>query len=59
MNSQVSPQQIVETALAASTADGCVVVVQSSTEANVRWANSTATTNGLARTLEWFRARRG
>ena len=28
-------------------ADGCIVVVQSSTEANVRWANNTVTTNGL------------
>ena len=50
----LSPQQIIEAALAASTADGCVVVVQSSTEANVRWANNTVTTNGLSRSLSWF-----
>ena len=50
----LSPQQIIDAALAASTADGCVVVVQSSTEANIRWANNTVTTNGLPRTLSWF-----
>ncbi len=50
----LSPQQIIETGLAASTSDGCVVVVQSSTEANVRWANNTVTTNGVSRSLSWF-----
>ena len=50
----LTPQQIIDAALAASTADGCVVVVQSSTEANVRWANNTVTTNGLSRSLSWF-----
>ena len=50
----LTPQQIIDVALAASSADGCVVVVQSCTEANVRWANSTVTTSGLARTLSWF-----
>ena len=43
----LTPQQIIDAALAASTADGCVVVVQSGTEANVRWANNTVTTNGV------------
>jgi predicted Zn-dependent protease len=50
----LSPQQIIDAALAASTADGCIVVVESSTEANVRWANNTVTTNGLTSTLSWF-----
>ncbi len=50
----LSPQQIIEAALSASTADGCIVVVESSTEANVRWANNTVTTNGLTRSLSWF-----
>ncbi len=50
----LSPQQIIEAGLAASTSDGCVVVVQSSTEANVRWANNTVTTNGVSRSLSWF-----
>lgn len=50
----LSPQETIEAALAASRADGCVVVVQSGTEANVRWANNTVTTNGVSRSLSWF-----
>lgn len=50
----LTPQQIIDAGLSASTADGCIVVVQSGTEANVRWANNTVTTNGLTRTLSWF-----
>jgi predicted Zn-dependent protease len=50
----LSPPQIIDAALAASTADGCVVVVQSGTEANIRWANNTVTTNGISRSLSWF-----
>ncbi len=50
----LTPQQIIEAGLAASQSDGCVVVVNSSTEANVRWANNTVTTNGVSRSLSWF-----
>ena len=50
----LEPQQIIDAALSAASAEGCIVVVQSGTEANVRWANNTVTTNGLARTLSWF-----
>ena len=32
------PQEIAETALAASTADGCVVIVEEHSETNLRWA---------------------
>ena len=42
----MSPQELVEHALAASTADDCVVIVRDSTSANLRWANNTLTTNG-------------
>ena len=42
----MSPQDLVEHALAASTADDCVVIVRESTSANLRWANNTLTTNG-------------
>lgn len=42
-----SPQELVERALEASTADGCVVLVDASTSANLRWANNTLTTNGM------------
>lgn len=43
------PQQLVEHALATSTSDDCVVLVSDSTSANLRWANSTLTTNGVMR----------
>jgi predicted Zn-dependent protease len=42
----MTPQELVEHALAASTADDCVVIVQDTTSANLRWANNTLTTNG-------------
>ena len=50
----LAPQEIVEAALSSSVADGCVVVVESTSEANVRWANNTVTTNGVSRTLSWY-----
>jgi predicted Zn-dependent protease len=42
-----TPQGLVEHALATSTSDHCVVIVQDSTSANLRWANNTLTTNGV------------
>ena len=39
-------QRFVEQALAASSADGCIVIADEHTEANVRWANNSLTTNG-------------
>ena len=42
-------QEVVERALAASRTDGCVVISSDSTEANLRWANNTLTTNGVVR----------
>ena len=49
MTPATSPQDLVEHALAASTSDGCVVIVEDSTSANLRWANNTLTTNGAMR----------
>ncbi len=43
----VNPQDLVEHALASSTSDQCVVIVQDSTGTNLRWANNTVTTNGV------------
>ncbi|HZC70555.1 MAG TPA: metallopeptidase TldD-related protein [Jatrophihabitans sp.] len=43
------PQQLVDTALAASTADGCVVIVSEHSETNLRWAANSLTTNGQMR----------
>jgi predicted Zn-dependent protease len=45
----VTPQETVERALALSKADGCVVVTAERSEANLRWANNTLTTNGTMR----------
>ncbi len=42
-------QQLVDDALAASTADGCVVVAAEHTETNLRWAGNSLTTNGQMR----------
>ena len=48
MTSQRStPQQLVEHALASSTADDCITIVRDVTSANLRWANNTLTTNGV------------
>ena len=41
------PQELVERALASSTADDCVVVLRDRTSANLRWAGNTLTTNGV------------
>ena len=43
----ISPQSLVEHALAASMADDCVAIVRDATSANLRWANNTLTTNGV------------
>ena len=44
-----SPQEVVERALAASVAEGCVVIVEELSQAEVRFANNTTTTNGVRR----------
>ncbi|HET9171985.1 MAG TPA: metallopeptidase TldD-related protein [Actinospica sp.] len=44
----VTPQRLAELALAAAKADGTVVLVEESSTANLRWANNTLTTNGVA-----------
>lgn len=42
-------QELAERALSLSTADDCVVLVDESTSANLRWANNTLTSNGVSR----------
>ena len=42
----LGPDELTETALAASKADGCIVLLTDTSEVNLRWANSTMTTNG-------------
>ncbi|MER5553875.1 metallopeptidase TldD-related protein [Streptomyces sp. NPDC002793] len=43
------PYEIVERALELSTADGCVVIADENSSANLRWAGNALTTNGVTR----------
>ena len=47
--STLTPQQLVEQALAASTADAQITYVTEHSEANLRWAGNSLTTNGAMR----------
>jgi len=44
-----TPQETVDQALSLSKADGCVVIADELSSANLRWANNTLTTNGVSR----------
>jgi predicted Zn-dependent protease len=44
-----TPQETVERALAFSRTDGCIVIADESSGANLRWAGNTLTTNGVTR----------
>jgi predicted Zn-dependent protease len=48
----LSPQEAVERALAASRSDECVVIADETSEANLRWAGNTLTTNGVSRSRQ-------
>jgi predicted Zn-dependent protease len=48
---QVTPQALVEHALATSRSEHCVVIVEDATGANLRWANNTLTTNGVVHSV--------
>jgi predicted Zn-dependent protease len=52
MSNGLSPQEAVERALSLSQADDCIVLAGVTHTANVRWANNTLTTNGVARSEE-------
>ena len=43
------PYEIVERALELSTTDGCVVIANENSSANLRWAGNALTTNGVTR----------
>jgi len=49
---EMTPQQLVERALSLSSADECVVIADAVTEANLRWASNTLTTNSVSRSQE-------
>jgi predicted Zn-dependent protease len=46
--SVTTPQELAVAALDASAADECIAIVSTHSTANLRWANNTLTTNGLA-----------
>ncbi|MFG2709834.1 metallopeptidase TldD-related protein [Streptomyces goshikiensis] len=48
-NGRTKPHEIVERALELSTADGCVVIADEDSTANLRWAGNALTTNGVTR----------
>ena len=50
--SAMKPQELVEAALAASKADGQITYVTESSEANLRWAGNSLTTNGAMRSRQ-------
>ena len=47
-----TPQDMVDAALTLSQTDGCVVIADEMSDANLRWANNTVTTNGVTRTRQ-------
>ncbi|MET9573031.1 metallopeptidase TldD-related protein [Streptomyces virginiae] len=49
MSRSTKPHEIVERALELSTADGCVVIADEESSANLRWAGNALTTNGVTR----------
>ncbi|EDY52225.1 hypothetical protein SSCG_05219, partial [Streptomyces clavuligerus] len=59
MSRSSKPHEIVERALGLSSADGCVVIADEHSSANLRWAGNALTTNGVTRgrTLTVTRAR--
>jgi predicted Zn-dependent protease len=44
----LTPQETVERALAAARSDDCVVIAEETSDANLRWAGNTLTTNGVS-----------
>ncbi|MFG2992646.1 metallopeptidase TldD-related protein [Streptomyces sp. NPDC048257] len=48
-NRITKPHEIVERALELSTSDGCVVIADEESSANLRWAGNALTTNGVTR----------
>ncbi len=43
----IGPQELIERITAAADYDDCIVIVEAKTQANLRWASSTLTTNGV------------
>ncbi len=43
----IAPQELIERITAAADYDDCIAIVEAKTQANLRWASSTLTTNGV------------
>lgn len=43
----IAPQELIERITAAAQYEDCIVIVEAKTQANLRWASSTLTTNGV------------
>ena len=43
----IAPQELIERITAAADYEDCIVIVEAKTQANLRWASSTLTTNGV------------
>ena len=43
----ISAQDLIEKITSSATCDDCIVVIKEKTQANLRWAGSTLTTNGV------------
>lgn len=43
----ISPQELIERITSAANYDDCIVIVNEKSQANLRWANNTLTTNGV------------
>ncbi|HTX27120.1 MAG TPA: metallopeptidase TldD-related protein [Streptosporangiaceae bacterium] len=52
MTTGLPPQEAVERALAAARGHDCVVIAEETSEANLRWAANTLTTNGVSRSRQ-------
>jgi predicted Zn-dependent protease len=48
----MTPQETVERALAAARCDDCIVIADETSEANLRWAANSLTTNGVSRSRQ-------
>jgi len=46
------PQDMVERALSLSKADDCIVIADETSNANLRWAGNTLTTNGVSQSRQ-------
>ncbi len=60
----ISAQDLIEKILSRATSDECIVIVSDKTQANLRWANSTLTTNGVIQlrdvtVIAFFKAKEG